>query len=88
MSDRYILENGEVILFSEIYKIGKMEDIGQRKLIEPPYWRFTITLKNGEEKHITEYYHFSDWGQARIKLEKIRNELIQSFEKYKESSKN
>ena len=81
--DLYTLQNGEKIKLSEIYEIGKLEDNGENRhnflLFK---WSFTITFKNRDIKNVEEAYRYSDWGEARKKLEEIRDDLIQEFENY------
>ena len=82
--DSYTLPNKEKIRVSEIYKIGKMKDRGVHSHSIYFYkWSFQITFNNGEIIDVEEHYFYSDWGDARTKLEKIRNDLIQAFENYK-----
>ncbi len=82
--DLYILQDKEKIRFSEIYEIGKMKDRGQYSHnINLNKWSFQVIFNNGDIKNVEESYYYSDWGDARTKLEKIRNDLIQAFENYK-----
>jgi len=82
--DSYVLPNKEKIKVSEIYKIGKMKDRGEYSHnIYFNKWSFQVIFNNGDIKDVEEPYYYSDWGDARAKLEKIRNDLIQTFENYK-----
>ena len=82
--DSYILPNKEIIRLSEISKIGKMKDRGEYKHNISLYkWNFQIIFNNGDIIDVEEPYFYSDWGDARMKLEKIRNDLIQAYENYK-----
>ena len=82
--DLYTLPNKEKIRLSEIYEIGKMKDKGEYSHnIYLNKWSFQIIFNNGEIIDVEEPYFYSDWGDARTKLEKIRNDLIQAFEDYK-----
>jgi len=61
-----------------------MKDGGEYRHNSSLYkWCFQIIFNNGVIKDIEEPYYYSDWGYARTKLEKIRNDLIQAFENYK-----
>lgn len=80
----YTLPNKEKIRVSEISIIGKMNDSGEHRHNPSFYkWSFLITFNNGEIKDVEEPYHYSDWGDSRMKLEKIRNDMVQAFENYK-----
>jgi len=82
--DLYTLPNKEKIRLSEIYKIDKMKDRGE--YIHNIYlnkWSFQIIFNNGVIIDVEEPYYYSDWGDARNKLEKTRNDLIHAFENYK-----
>ncbi len=82
--DLFTLPNKEIIRVSEIYKIGNMEDRGENRHNPSLYkWGFIITFNNGEIKDVEEPYYYADWGDARMKLERIRNDLIQAFDNYK-----
>jgi len=82
--DLYIVQNKEKIRVSEIYKIGKMKDRGDYShIIYSNKWSLQIIFNNGEIIDVEEPYFYSDWGDARTKLKKIRNDLIQAFENYK-----
>ena len=82
--DLYTLPNKEKIRLSEIYKIGKMKDRGEHSHnIYLNKWSFQIIFNNFEVINIEEPYFYADWGDARAKLEKIRNDLILAFENYK-----
>ena len=82
--DLYTLPNKEKIRVSEIYKIGEMKDRGEYSHnIYSNRWSFQIIFNNGEIIDVEEHYYYADWGDARTKLEKIRNDLIQAFENYK-----
>ena len=82
--DSYILPNKEKIILSEIYKIDKMKDRGKHSHnLYSNKWSFQIIFNNGEIIDVEEPYFYSDWGDARMMLEKIRNDLIQAFEDYK-----
>ena len=82
--DLYTLPNKEKIRLSEIYKIDNMKDRGKHSHnIYSNKWSFQIIFKNGEIIDVEEPYYYADWGDARTKLEKIRNDLMQSFENYK-----
>ncbi len=79
----YILPNKERIKVSEISRIGKIKDRGEYRHDTSLYkWSFIITFNNGEIKDVEEPYYYSNWGDARTKLEKIRNDLIQAFGNY------
>ena len=72
--DSYTLPNKEKIKLSEIYKIGKLKDKGKNRHDISFYkWSFTIRFNNRDKKNVEEPYHYSDWEEARIKLEKISN---------------
>jgi len=80
----YTLPNKEKIRVSEISIIGKMNDSGEHRHNPSFYkWSFLITFNNGDIKDVEESYNYSNWGYARMKLEKIRDDLIQAFESYK-----
>lgn len=82
--DSYTLPNKEKIRVSEISKIGKMKDRGAYRHNASLYkWSFLITFNNGYIIDVEEHYQYADWGDARIKLEKMRNDLIQAYENYK-----
>ncbi len=84
--DLFTLPNKEIIRVSEISKIGKIKDRGEYRHDTSLYkWSFIITFNNGEIKDVEEPYYYADWGDARMKLEKIRNDLIQTFENYKKT---
>jgi len=81
--DSYTLPNKERIRVSEISRIDKMKDSGVYRNNPSFYkWSFIITFNNGEIIDVEEPYYYSDWGDARTKLEKIRNDLIQAFGNY------
>ncbi len=46
-------------------------------------WSFQIIFNNGVIIDVEEPYYYSDWGDARMKLETIRNDLIQAFGNFK-----
>jgi len=82
--ESYTLPNKERIRVSEIYRIDNMKDRGEGRHNPSFYkWSFLITFNNGEIKNVQEPYYYSNWGDARTNLEKIRNDLIRAFENYK-----
>jgi hypothetical protein len=79
----YRLPNNREIKLSEIYKIDKIRDIGEyNHEIYFFKWIFQIILINGDKINIEESYHYNNWGEARIKLEKTRNNLVNEWEKH------
>ncbi|MEN6444720.1 MAG: hypothetical protein ABFC98_01585 [Candidatus Cloacimonas sp.] len=80
----YTLPDGKKLDFARVESISKIRDYGQAEnIVEKQHIGFAIHLKNKETIEVKETYHYSDWAEAKLRLNKIRNDIISEWEKYK-----
>ena len=77
------LPDGEEIDLLKVKSIGTLRSVRKRTFMSLGYWYFTIFFKDGTSKNIREYYFYSDWFEVKNKLQMIRDEIIQLFNKFK-----
>ncbi len=75
----YILPDGEEIDLSQIKNIGDLKSVRSKSFTSLGYCTFTIKFKDGTLIEISEGYFFYDWIKSKLKLQKIRDEIIQHF---------
>jgi len=78
----YLLPDGKKIDLARVESISKIREYGQAgKIIEKQLIGFSIHLKNNEIIEVKEEYHFSDWAEVKIRLNKLRDDIIAHWEK-------
>lgn len=81
----YKLPNGQLVDLKRVRSISTVRDLGaDPKSIDLSRLGFTLHLANREIIEITECYHFSDWGDVKKKLQKLRQELVDKWNEEKE----
>ncbi len=78
----YTLPDGKKIDLTRVESISKIREYGQAgRIIEKQLIGFAIHLKNNETIEVKEEYHFSDWAEVKIRLSKLRDDIIAHWEK-------
>lgn len=82
----YKLPNGQMIDLRRIQSVSTVRDMGSdSQSIEKSKIGFTIHLSNREIVDVIDYYHFNDWGEVKNKLQHLRREIIDKWEKAKQN---
>ena len=72
----FTLPDGRNIDTGLIKEISLVRDHGEDpKSIDRSILSFTIHLKGANSVKVTEYYHFADWAEAKLRLNNLRNQL-------------
>lgn len=72
----FTLPDGRNIDTEMIKEITSVRDHGlDPKSIDRSVLSFTIHLKGTTSVKVTEYYHFADWAEAKLRLNNLRNQL-------------
>jgi len=78
----YLLPDGKKIDLARVESISKIREYGQTgKIIEEQYIGFSTHLKNNEIVEVKDKYHYSDWAEVKIRLNKLRDDIIAHREK-------
>ena len=78
----YTLPDGRKIDLARVESISKIREYGQAgQIIEEQFIGFAIHLKNNETIEIKDKYHYSDWSEVKIRLSKLRDDIIAKWEK-------
>ncbi|MBP7309812.1 MAG: hypothetical protein KA984_00815 [Candidatus Cloacimonetes bacterium] len=76
----YKLPNGQLVDLKKIRSVSTVRDLGtDPKTIDLNRLGFTIHLLNREILEVTEIYHYSDWGDVKRNLQKLRQELVDKW---------
>ncbi len=63
------------------WKVSLKLEYGQAgQIIEEQFIGFAIHLKNNETIEVKDKYHYSDWAEVKIRLSKLRDDIIAKWE--------
>ena len=80
----YILPDGRQIDLSKVESISKIREYGQvEHIVEKHLIGFTIHLKNKEIIEVKDLYHYSDWSEVKRRMNKLREDIIDNWNKMK-----
>jgi hypothetical protein len=84
----YLLPDGQKVELSRIKEITQIRDLGlDPGSIDRSVLSFSIRLRGGKTIQIKEYYHFSDWSEAKKSLKKIHASLMEQWQQSSPSQK-
>lgn len=73
---KFTLPDGQNIETDLIKEITTVRDHGvDPKSIDRSILSFTIHLKGAPSVKVSEYYHFADWAEAKMRLINLRKQL-------------
>lgn len=73
---KFTLPDGQNIETGLIKEITTVRDHGaDPKSIDRSILSFTIHLKGAPSVKVSEYYHFADWAEAKLRLNNLRTQL-------------
>lgn len=75
----YILPDSEEIDLSKIEFVSELKSVRSNDFSSLGYCYFTVFFKDGTSTDIQEGYFYSDLGKTKIKLHKIRHEILKSL---------
>ncbi len=76
----YLLPDGQKVEMSRIKEITQIRDLGlDPGSIDRSVLSFSIRLRGGTTIQVKEYYHFSDWSEAKKKLKKVHASLVEHW---------
>ncbi len=76
----YTLPDGRQVDLSKVESISKIRDYGQVDNIVQKYLiGFSIRLTNKEIIEVKDIYHYSDWSEVKLRMNKLREDIINQW---------
>ena len=73
---KHILPDGQTIETDMITQITSVRDHGaDPNSIDRSILSFTIHFKGAPSVKVSDYYHYADWAEVKIRLDGVRNQL-------------
>ncbi len=76
----YTLPDGRVLDTELITQVSSIRDLGQdERSIDRSILSFSVYLRKGETVQVVEYYHYTDWAEAKKRLTEVRKSLCDAL---------